>query len=118
MSRIGKLPISIPDKVKVEVKGNISPRLQGRLAAEAYQIISEGLSNILRHTRARSGFVHILCEDASLLLEIGNDVMPDETSPQEFMPRSINERVEAAGGRTFVDRNAGNHTIVHVSLPM
>ena len=104
--------------IKVEVKGNISPRLQGRLAAEAYQIISEGLSNILRHTRARSGFVHILCEDASLLLEIGNDVMPDETRPQEFMPRSINERVEAAGGRTFVDRNAGNHTIVHVSLPM
>jgi signal transduction histidine kinase len=104
--------------MRVEVKGAISPQLQGRLAAEAFQIISEGLSNILRHTRARSAFVTILCEESQLLLEIGNDLNPGEAPAPEFTPRSINERAKMLGGRTFVDRNAGSHTLVRVSLPM
>jgi signal transduction histidine kinase len=104
--------------IRVEVKGVISPRLQGRLAAEAFQIISEGLSNILRHTRARGAFVTILCEESHLLLEIGNDVVAGEPAMKDFTPRSINERTKMLGGKTFVDRNAGSHTVVHVSLPM
>jgi signal transduction histidine kinase len=104
--------------IRVEVKGVISPRLQGRLAAEAFQIISEGLSNILRHTRARGAFVTILCEESHLLLEIGNDLVAGEPATKDFTPRSINERAKMLGGKTFVDRNAGSHTVVHVSLPM
>ena len=104
--------------MRVDVKGMISPRLQGRLAAEAFQIISEGLSNILRHTRSRSAFVTILCEDSHLLLEIGNDLSPGDPPAKEFTPRSINERTKMLGGRTVVDRHAGSHTVVHVSLPM
>jgi signal transduction histidine kinase len=104
--------------IRIDVKGIISPRLEGRLAAEAFQIISEGLSNILRHTRARSGFVTILCEDSHLLLEIGNDSSLGEPPARDFTPRSISERAHSLGGRTFVDRNADSHTVVHVSLPI
>jgi signal transduction histidine kinase len=104
--------------MRVEVKGAISPQLKGQLAAEAFQIISEGLSNVLRHTRSKSAFVTILCENSYLLLEIGNDLIPDEPPAEDFTPRSINERVKVLGGRTFVDRNAGSHTVVRVSLPM
>ena len=31
--------------------------LEGRLAAEAFHIVSEGLSNVLRHTSAKMAFV-------------------------------------------------------------
>jgi len=104
--------------IRVEVKGVISPRLEGRLAAEAFQIISEGLSNVLRHTRTRVAFVTILCEDSHLLLQIGNELSPDEPAAKEFTPRSINERAQTLGGRIHIEQNAGNNTVVHVSLPM
>ena len=104
--------------IRVDVTGSISPRLEGRMAAEAFQIISEGLSNILRHTRARNAFVTILCEDSHLLLEIGNELNPDDQPARHFTPKSINERAIALGGRMFVDLNAGKQTVVRVSIPI
>jgi signal transduction histidine kinase len=104
--------------IQVDVTSDISPRLQGRLAAEAYQIIAEGLSNVLRHTAAKSAFVTILCENSHLLLKIGNDAEPGENGTKKFMPRSINERVQMLGGRAFVEQRPGGQTVVHVTIPM
>lgn len=103
--------------INVEVTSDISPRLQGRLAAEAYQIIAEGLSNVLRHTTAKNAFVNILCENSHLLLKIGNDVN-DDNGTKTFMPRSINERVQMLGGKAFVEQRVGAQTVVHVTIPM
>jgi signal transduction histidine kinase len=104
--------------VNVEVKSDISPRLQGRLAAEAYQIIAEGLSNVLRHTAAKKAFVNILCENSQLLLKIGNEAGNDSIEPKSFTPRSISERVQLLGGRTFVEQREEGQTVVHVTIPM
>ena len=103
--------------IDVEVKSDISPRLQGRLAAEAYQIIAEGLSNVLRHTTAKNAFVNILCENSHLLLKIGNEAN-GENGTKSFMPRSINERVQILGGKAFVEQRVGGQTVVHVTIPM
>jgi signal transduction histidine kinase len=104
--------------VDVEVKSDISPRLQGRLAAEAYQIIAEGLSNVLRHTSAKKAFVNILCENSQLLLKIGNEESNGESEAKSFTPRSISERVQLLGGRTLVEQHQGGQTVVHVAIPM
>jgi signal transduction histidine kinase len=104
--------------VNVEVKSDVSPRLQGRLAAEAFQIISEGLSNVLRHTTAKNAFVSILCENSHLLLQVGNDAGTGADASKKFMPRSIQERAQALGGKTFVERRRDGHTVVHVTIPM
>jgi signal transduction histidine kinase len=104
--------------INVEVTSDISPRLQGRLAAEAYQIIAEGLSNVLRHTTAKKAFVTILCENSHLLLKIGNEAEAGEGNGKNFMPRSINERVQVLGGRTFVEQLQGGQSVVHVTIPM
>jgi signal transduction histidine kinase len=104
--------------IRVEVKGVISPRLDGRLASQAFQIIAEGLSNVLRHTRARSAFVTILCEESHLLLEIGNELSPGEPPAKDFTPRSISERAHTLSGRTYVDHGAGRYTVVHVAIPI
>jgi signal transduction histidine kinase len=104
--------------VNVDVTSDISPRLQGRLAAEAFQIIAEGLSNILRHTSAKKAFVNILCENAQLLLKIGNETGDEGGEPKSFTPRSISERVQVLGGRSFVEQRQGGQTVVHVSIPM
>jgi signal transduction histidine kinase len=104
--------------INVEVTSDISPALHGHLASEAFQIISEGLSNVLRHTSAKRAFVNILCENSHLLLKIGNETVPTENAVQEFMPKSINERAQVLGGRTFVELRPSGHTVVHVTVPM
>lgn len=101
--------------IAVEVTSDVPPRLDGQLAAEAFQIVSEGLSNVLRHTSAKTAFVRLRQEDAALLLEIGNE--SGEPAPPEFMPRSIHERAHALGGRTTVERRPDGYTVVRVALP-
>lgn len=101
--------------INVEVKSDITPLLKGRLAADAFQIISEGLSNILRHTSAKAAFVTVLCENANLLLEVGNEAGKDAG---QFTPRSISDRAQALGGRVVVEHRADRYTVVHVSIPM
>lgn len=99
----------------VDVKSDITARLSGRLAAESFQIISEGLSNVLRHTNAKRAFVAVFCETDKLLLKIGNE---KSTSGIKFTPHSIHERAHALGGTTFVEQSADGYTIVHVTIPM
>ena len=100
--------------INVEIKSETSKRLHGRLAAEAFQIISEGLSNVLRHTKAKNAFVTVLCKNSTLLLQIGND----EGGDKEFTPRSICERAKTLNGRAFVERRSGRYTIVVVMIPL
>jgi signal transduction histidine kinase len=104
--------------IDVEVRCEISPQLSGRIAAEAFQIIFEALSNVLRHSAGKSAFVHMLCEDSRLLLKIGNDVADGGPDIGEFTPRSIDERTRALGGELFVERRADGYTVVHVTIPM
>lgn len=100
--------------VNVRINSDISKRLKGRLAAEAFQIISEGLSNVLRHTEAKNAFVSVLCDGSELLLKIGND-MGDS---KEFTPRSISERVQTLNGRTYVEHRPDRYTVVVIMIPM
>jgi signal transduction histidine kinase len=104
--------------INVEVTSDISPQLKGRIAAEAFQIISEGLSNVLRHSAAKSAFVSILCENANLLLKIGNEMQEGAPTTKDFTPRSIHERTKALGGSTFVEQRRDGYTVVHVTIPI
>jgi signal transduction histidine kinase len=104
--------------INVEVKSDVSPGLGGQLAGDAFKIISEGLSNVLRHTPAKKAFVSILCENSNLLLQIGNEAGQEPGVKPRFIPRSIQERAQSLGGKTFVEQRQDGHTIVHVTLPM
>jgi signal transduction histidine kinase len=102
--------------IQVEVKSDVSPKLTGRLPAEAYQIISEGLSNILRHTAAKRAYVFILCEKTNLLLKIGNEAR--DMPAADFTPQSIDERVRALGGSSLVEHTPDGYTVVNVAIPL
>ena len=104
--------------IDVEVKSHVNGQLNSRLAAESFQIVSEGLSNVLRHTAARRAFVHILCEEANLLLKIGNEVPPGPESVPEFVAWSIQERAGELGGSCFTERGVDGYTVVHVKIPI
>jgi signal transduction histidine kinase len=96
-----KTPMSVPD----------------RLAAQAWQIIAEGLSNVRRHTTSTRATISIACSNGHLTLWIANDVAAGAASTH-FCPRSITERAAALGGCARVEQSATNGTLVEVTIPL
>jgi signal transduction histidine kinase len=103
--------------IQVEIKGTVDPNLSGRLAEAAFQIIKEGLSNILRHTSAKRALVSIQSTDDHLLLEIGNE-MNNVPISKRFKPKSIFERALSLNGETVVENNTEGYTVVRVTIPL
>jgi len=95
-------------------------RLEGPLAASLFQIISEALSNISRHTQAKRAQVELVCENRMLRLRVSNDRNADrEVGAQAaaaFIPRSIDERAGALGGEVRVEQDDVK-TVVQVLIP-
>lgn len=104
--------------IEVDFISDIPPQLSGRVAAEIFQMIVEGLSNILRHTSAKRAFVSVGCENSTLLLEIGNEVPQNSDYRPEFLPRSIHDRAASLGGSSLAVRRADGYTVVQVTIPV
>ncbi|HEX4997852.1 MAG TPA: histidine kinase [Terriglobia bacterium] len=90
--------------------------LHDRLAAEVFQMVTEALSNVRRHTRANSVTIRLERVDNTLYIRCVNDDSSD-SSNRPFRPRSIADRAEALGGRTHV-RSAEGQTTVLVEVPL
>jgi signal transduction histidine kinase len=103
--------------VEVDVQSDADMQVGAQVAAEAFRIISEGLSNVLRHTSARRAFVRLHTREGWLQLAIGNESAHAGGTPRSFIPRSISERAVSLGGTSFVENSEDGHTIVHVSIP-
>jgi len=86
------------------------------LAAEIFQIVREGLSNITRHTTSAQARIRMASLNGDIVFEIENDSSAGETQ-NTFTPRSITERVLALGGRVSVNVS-DRCTIVSVVIPM
>lgn len=115
--------------INVDVKARGKVEVNDRLAAELFQIVAEGLSNVRRHALCNEARVEIACEGGSFLLEIKNrrpDVngnpgfnSEDHNGKQKlFTPRSIVERAALLGGQTKVSIDDNNYTVVAVAIPL
>jgi signal transduction histidine kinase len=103
--------------IEVDVQSDPEMKVGAQVAAEVFRIISEGLSNVMRHTTARRAFVRLQTRDGWLQLAIGNESGKDSSAPRSFIPRSIHERAVSLGGTSYVENSQDGHTIVHVSIP-
>lgn len=90
--------------------------ISDRLAAEVFQIVNEGMSNIRKHTRARHGVISLGNADGQLVIRIEND-NPDGPA-RDFMPGSLAERTAALGGTIAVEHTAQGHTAVCIAIPV
>ncbi|MBI1987000.1 MAG: hypothetical protein HYS70_01455 [Nitrospinae bacterium] len=103
--------------IAVHVEAGADLCVNDRLAAEVFQMVAEGLSNIRRHTGSRRATVGLACSDGHLVLRVGNDV-PAGAAPVPFIPRSITERATALGGRGRVEWTESGDTVVIVEIPL
>lgn len=103
--------------IRVAVRMAADPNINNRLAAELFQIVREGLSNIKRHTTSTEARINMTSLNGDIVLDIENESSELE-SHNTFTPRSITERAVSLGGRVSVKANEAGRTIVSVVIPM
>ena len=108
---------SVVTGIKVDVEAFGKVKVNDRLAAELFQIVAEGLSNIRRHAFCRDARVEISCKETSLLLQIKNS-RPGQDGARSFRPHSIAERAASLGGDTQVYVDERDYTVVSVGIPL
>jgi signal transduction histidine kinase len=103
--------------IRVDVSGeNEGFAANDRLTAEVFQMTAEALSNIHRHTHARSAQVKLNLQSNNLILQVENET-GSVAEPIHFSPGSISERADALGGSTEVLWAEGR-TILRVAVPL
>jgi len=86
-------------------------------AAAFLQIVSEALTNIRRHTRARSAEISLIFDHNQFVLRISNDHGEASQPPSQFMPASMTERTKSLGGRVLVQLQRPGFTDVIIIVP-
>ena len=80
-------------------------------------MVAEALTNVVKHSQARSAEVKAWIEDSVLHLDIRDDgvggARPDGTGLV-----GLNDRIAALGGRLSVDSPPGQGTRVTATLPL
>ena len=102
--------------VSIDIVADSQFAVSDRLAAEVFQIVNEGMSNIRKHTTARSGRVVLRCDASCLSVSIENEHVGAASA--EFMPASITERAMALGGSVRIAMLSGNTTAVQIDIPV
>ncbi|HWI14789.1 MAG TPA: histidine kinase, partial [Burkholderiales bacterium] len=105
--------------IATEVVGSTDIAVQGALFEEVMYLVREGLSNIRRHTRARTAQIGVDVAAGRLTLRITNDTGPDQPHDgTTFTPRSISERTRELGGNVAVDCSTPGTTAVSIEIPV
>lgn len=103
--------------VPVELEVSISGGLAERIEVTGYYVVSEVLTNAVKH--ARASVVHVAVEQLheTLRLSIRDDGVGGADSASGSGLIGLHDRVEAMGGTINVDSPVGAGTAVLVSLP-
>ena len=103
--------------VDIDIEGE--QHLSRSLAREILHMVSEGLSNICRHTRASKARIDLRHRGGSLEPRIANDLGAESRSPPPFVPCSLSERAASLGGKVAIDLGGGGRcTVITVSIPL
>jgi NarL family two-component system sensor histidine kinase YdfH len=87
----------------------------------AIRVVSEGLTNIARHARARNVSLRVYAAGGEMEIEIRDDGVgfdPQAVQAGHYGLLGMRERVRLAGGRLEVQSEAGKGTCILVHLPL
>ncbi|MGI5186532.1 sensor domain-containing protein [Promicromonospora sp. CA-289599] len=105
-------------EVPVTVDVSLPERLPGPLEAAAYFVVSEALTNVVRHARARSVRVHGRVTDGRLVLTVLDDGVGGATVPPAGGLAGLALRFEALDGELSVTSPVGGPTEVRATCPV
>jgi signal transduction histidine kinase len=105
--------VSLPVSLRISV---------GRLAADvettAYFVISEALTNVVKHASADRATVAAKAESGVLRVEISDDGVGGADPSQGSGLVGLSDRIEALGGTLAVSSPAGSGTALLIEIPL
>jgi len=103
----------VPVSVSVFLDRRPSPTIE----AIAYFCVSEALTNVAKHSRARSARVQVLRDGTGLLVTVTDDGVGGADPTRGTGLVGLGDRVRAVDGRLEVTSPAGGPTVLTISLP-
>ncbi|SBT93457.1 Histidine kinase-, DNA gyrase B-, and HSP90-like ATPase [Streptomyces sp. DI166] len=109
---------SVSPATAVEIVESSLPNLPPPLEATAYRIVTEAVTNVVRHAGARHARVTLAGRRRSLLIGVADDGRGTGRVSPGVGLTSMRQRAEAAGGRFSLRSTPGGGTEVRVRLPL
>lgn len=104
--------------VPVDLQVHVNERLPEPVEVSAYYVIAEALTNAAKHARASTVSVQIEVVGDVLLLAVRDDGAGGADFTRGTGLAGLKDRVEALGGRIFLDSPLGAGTSLRVELPL
>jgi signal transduction histidine kinase len=104
---------AVPVKLKVSIEGGLEEGIE----VAAYYVVSEALTNVVKHADAGRAEVTASVQDGMLRVQIRDDGTGG-ADPDGHGLVGIRDRVTTLGGRLEIDSPAGKGTLVAASLPL
>jgi signal transduction histidine kinase len=109
---------AVVERLDLDVKVNLPPeRFPAEIEASAYFIVSEALTNVVKHARAESAAVSAWIADGMLQVEVRDDGIGG-ADPSGRGLVGLNDRATALGGRFRVESPTGGGTVMTATLPI
>ena len=109
---------SMVERLDLPVRVDLCPeRFAAEVEANAYFIVAEALTNIVKHAGAGSAAVTATVEDGELRLEVRDDGVGG-ADPGGHGLIGIEDRATALGGRFTLHSPPGGGTVLTVALPV
>jgi signal transduction histidine kinase len=105
--------VSLPVRVEVSVD-----RLPASVEATAYFVISEALTNVVKHAHAARATVTARAENGQLHVEIRDDGIGGADPGRGSGLVGLSDRIEALGGRLEVTSPTGKGTTLLIEIPV
>ena len=102
--------------IAVEIKAATEISIKDGLASEIFQMVTEGFSNIRRHTHSHRAEAELDYSNGEFVLNIKNS--NEKGAQTDFHPRSLAERAAALGGQLRIYTDDENQTVVNIRIPL
>jgi PAS domain S-box-containing protein len=104
--------------IPVELDVRIGHRMPERVEVAGYYLVSEALTNAVKHSNASVVHVEVAAEEGVFLLAIRDDGVGGADTTHGSGLIGLSDRVEALDGTLEISSPAGGGTALHVRLPV
>jgi signal transduction histidine kinase len=103
--------------IAVQLETTTNLHIDDRLAAEVFQLVTEGLNNIRAHTESTKALVGLEKKNDMFILRIEHE-RTGSAAPEPSTPGSLTEHAAALGGHAYIDSHVDGRTGVIVEIPL
>jgi signal transduction histidine kinase len=103
--------------MRVVLDVSVSKRLPERVEEAGYYVVSEALTNVVKHAQATHARVQVDHLDGVAVMRVSDDGTGGADSTRGSGLRGLRDRVEALGGRLTVASPRGGGTLLEAQIP-